>query len=104
MTFREQIYAITRNIPVGKVATYGQLARIAKKPRAARAIGAFMRTNPFAPEVPCHRVVAYDGSLNGYFGKTKLDTKRQMLEAEGVFFKGEKVDLRRSLWQNEDIS
>lgn len=102
MTFRENVYRITKQIPKGKVATYGQLAVLAGKPKAARAIGAFMRTNPLAPEVPCHRVVARDGALNGFFGQLKkLAEKRQMLEAEGVFFKGEKVDLEKSLWQNE---
>ncbi len=99
MTFRELVYQQTRRIPKGKVATYGQIARLAKKPKAARAVGVFMRTNPFAPEVPCHRVVAADGRLNGYFGLQKLDQKKQMLVAEGVIFKGERVDLSQSLWQ-----
>lgn len=99
MTFRDLVYQQTRRIPKGKVATYGQIARLAKKPKAARAIGVFMRTNPFAPEVPCHRVVAADGSLNGYFGLQKLSKKKEMLLAEGVCFKGEKVDLSKSLWQ-----
>ncbi len=99
MTFRDLVYQQTRRIPKGKVATYGQIARLAKKPKAARAVGVFMRANPFAPEVPCHRVVAADGSLNGYFGLQKLPKKKEMLLKEGVIFKGEKVDLSKSLWQ-----
>lgn len=99
MTFRELVYQETKKIPRGKVATYGQIARLALKPKAARAVGAFMRTNPFAPIVPCHRVVAADGSLNGYFGLQKLPKKKSMLLEEGVFFIGEKVDLSKSLWQ-----
>jgi O-6-methylguanine DNA methyltransferase len=99
MTFRELVYQETKKIPKGKVATYGQLARLVGRPKAARAVGIFMRTNPFAPIVPCHRVVAADGSLNGYFGLRKLPQKKQMLLKEGVVFAGEKVDLAKSLWQ-----
>jgi O-6-methylguanine DNA methyltransferase len=98
MTFREQIYALTKSIPKGKVATYGQLARLAGKPHASRAVGLFMRTNPYAPVVPCHRVVASDGSLHGYSGGDGLPTKKKMLISEGVAFTGEKVDLDRCLW------
>lgn len=99
MTFRELVYQETKKIPKGKVATYGQIARLASKPKAARAVGVFMRTNPFAPIVPCHRVVAADGSLNGFFGLQKLPQKKLMLLEEGVIFIGEKVDLSKSLWQ-----
>ncbi len=100
MTFRELVYQETSKIPRGKVATYGQIARLVGRPKAARAVGAFMRTNPFAPQVPCHRVVAADGSLRGYFGLKKLPTKRAKLVEEGVSFVGQKVDLEKSLWQN----
>lgn len=100
MTFRDLVYSLTKQIPKGKVATYGQLASLAGKPRAARAVGSLMRHNPEAPIVPCHRVVAADGSLNGYFGQSKLSQKKTMLLAEGVRFSGEKVDLSKSLWQN----
>lgn len=96
--FRETIYQFAQKIPRGKVATYGQLARLAGNPKAARAVGVFMRTNPDAPRIPCHRVVAADGSLNGYFGKSKLSTKRTMLLAEGVVFKKDRVDLKLSRW------
>lgn len=68
-TFKDTVYRLTRAIPKGKVATYGQLAKLAGRPNAARAIGAFMRTNPDAPRTPCHRVVASDGSLTGYSGE-----------------------------------
>ena len=62
MTFREKVYQITRQIPKGKVATYKQIAVLAGNPKAARAVGMCMRTNPDAPAVPCHRVVAADGA------------------------------------------
>ncbi len=98
MTFRDRVYQIAKKIPRGKVATYGQLARLSGKAGASRAIGLFMKTNPFAPRVPCHRVVSWDGSLTGYSGTGGVQAKREMLLQEGVFFKNNKVDLRRSQW------
>jgi O-6-methylguanine DNA methyltransferase len=97
-SFRDKIYDFTRQIPKGKVATYGQLAKLAGNPKAARAIGAFMKTNPDAPHTPCHRVVASDGSLTGYSGVGGIKKKKEMLISEGVKFRKEKVDLSLSLW------
>ncbi len=96
---REQVYKILKTIPAGKVVTYGQLAKLAGNPKAARAIGLYMRTNPDAPKTPCHRVVASDGSLHGYSGSGGVEQKRKMLIAEGVVFKKQqplKVDLHIS--------
>jgi methylated-DNA-[protein]-cysteine S-methyltransferase len=97
-SFKDKIYALTKQIPKGKVATYGRLAKLASHPKAARAVGMFMKKNPYAPIVPCHRVVASDGSLTGYSGKGGLATKEKMLKAEGVEFKGKKVNLEKSLF------
>lgn len=94
--FKEEVYRIVAEIPKGKVATYGQVARLAGNPKAARAVGYFMKVNPNAPVVPCHRVVAADGKLTGYSGVGGIKQKREMLEEEGVIFKGEKVDLKYS--------
>lgn len=96
--FKEKIYELTRAIPKGKVATYGQLAKLAGFPKAARAVGIYMRTNPDPPRTPCHRVVASDGSLTGYSGVGGVKAKRKMLEKEGVRFKSGKVDLTSSRW------
>lgn len=101
MDFKEKVYKICSSIPKGKVATYGQLARLAGKPKAARAVGGFMRTNPNAPIVPCHRVVAADGSLTGYSGVGGITKKKKMLIKEGVIFKKNKVDLSISRWKNK---
>lgn len=98
-SFRETVYDLTRRIPQGKVATYGQIAKLAGQPKAARAVGLFMRTNPDAPHTPCHRVVSSDGSLRGYSGGKGIVTKKEMLMKEGVAFKGNKVDLTIALWQ-----
>lgn len=96
--FKDKVYDITRQIPTGKVATYGQIAKLAGSPKAARAVGLFMKTNPDAPRTPCHRVVASDGKLTGYSGKDGVVGKKRMLTEEGVIFKNEKVDLTHSQW------
>lgn len=97
--FKTKVYKICRSIPKGKVATYGQLARLAGKLKAARAVGVFMKNNPDAPIVPCHRVVASDGSLTGYSGVGGIAQKKKMLIKEGVSFKNNKIDLSVSGWE-----
>ncbi|SRR5258708_7413351 len=96
--FKDKVYEITRQIPIGNVATYGQIASLAGSPRAARAVGLFMKTNPDAPHTPCHRVVASDGGLTGYSGPGGVAGKKRMLLTEEVTFKNEKVDLVTSKW------
>lgn len=89
MTFREKVYEIVRKIPKGRVMSYGQVAKMAGKPKAWRTVGMLMAKNPFIPEVPCHRVIAADGSLRGYSGKGGILAKGEMLLVEGVLFNGE---------------
>jgi O-6-methylguanine DNA methyltransferase len=98
MTFRDKVYVLIRTIPKGKVATYGQVAQLVGRPRAARAVGMCMRTNPDAPRTPCHRIVASDGRLTGYSAEGGVVKKRQMLAKEGVYFIGARVDLKTSQW------
>lgn len=100
MTFTDEVYTITRKIPKGKVATYGQIAKLAGSPKAARAVGLAMKMNPNAPVVPCHRVVGSDGKLTGYSGKDGVEGKRRMLVEEGVIFSEERVDLKVSQWES----
>ena len=97
-SFKDKIYQLARQIPKGKVATYGQLAEMAGSPGAARAVGMCMKTNPDAPHTPCHRVVASDGKLTGYPAGEGIKTKKQMLMDEGVFFLGDRVNLLKSQW------
>lgn len=97
-SFRDKIYHLARQIPKGKVATYGQLAEMAGSPGAARAVGMCMKTNPDAPRTPCHRVVAANGKLTGYSAGEGIKTKKQMLLDEGVKFTGDKVNLVASQW------
>lgn len=97
-TFREKVYEITKKIPKGKVATYGQIAQLAGATGAARAVGVCMKENSNAPATPCHRVVASDGSLRGYSAVGGLVKKHKMLLGEGVQFLGNKVNLSVSQW------
>ena len=86
--FRRQVYAALLEVPRGSVTTYGNLARRIGC-RSAQAVGQALRANPFAPAVPCHRVVASDGSLCGFCGAREgeeIVRKRRLLEAEGVQF------------------
>ena len=73
---------------------------MAGSPKAARAVGMCMRTNPDAPRTPCHRVVASDGRLTGYSAGDGVTTKKSMLLAEGVSFIGDRVDLKSSQWRS----
>lgn len=98
-TFKENVYQLIRQIPPGKVATYGQVAALVGSQGAARAVGMCMKMNPDAPRTPCHRIVASDGSLTGYSAGEGITTKKALLLKEGVVFKGNKVDLAISLWQ-----
>ncbi len=79
-SFEAQVLAVVRRIPSGRVATYGDVAELAGRPRAWRAVGTIMRTCR-APTVPCHRVIAAGGRLGGYSDPLR---KRQLLQAEGV--------------------
>ena len=99
ISFKTNVYKICRSIPKGKVATYGQLAKLAGKPKSARAVGTFMKNNPDAPLVPCHRVVASDGKLTGYSGIGGITQKKKMLLDEGVCFRNNRVDLSVSKWK-----
>lgn len=69
-------------IPYGEVRTYGGLARQTGRPKAARAVGNIMATNPIPIVIPCHRVIGSDGSLHGYGGG--LDIKARLLKMEGA--------------------
>jgi len=94
--FERRVLTIVRNIPVGRVATYGDVAKLAGKPRAARAVGNIMR-GCRRPDVPCHRVIAAGGRIGGYGGRELL--KRSLLAAEGITFAGLRVrELGRVRW------
>ncbi len=92
--FHERVLAAARRVPPGRVATYGDLAAAAGRPRAARAVGNIMR-EARAPGVPYHRIVAAGGRLGGYGGNEAL--KGALLRAEGVMVAGERIRNFRSV-------
>ena len=86
--FQKRVYCALMEVPFGNVITYGALGRRIGC-GSAQAVGQALRVNPFAPHVPCHRVVAADGSLCGFNGKREggqISKKRRLLESEGVAF------------------
>ena len=85
--FHQAVWKACSEIPKGQVRTYGWLARRIGRPGAARAVGRALGANPFAPVVPCHRVVGADGRLTGYSGEGGVATKRRLLLAEGALLK-----------------
>jgi len=89
MSFNEKVWALVARVPRGKVTTYGSVAE-ALGTQAYRAVGNAMNRNPFAPAVPCHRVVGSDRTLTGF--ATGLPKKQRLLRAEGVTMTGKKVD------------
>ena len=80
--FQRAVWSALRRIPAGATRSYAELARAIGRPRAVRAVGAANGANPLALFVPCHRVIASDGSLHGYGGG--LDRKRWLLAHEGA--------------------
>ena len=82
--FQMKVWAVLRSIPYGRVRSYGWVARKIGKPGAARAVGAACGANPVPLLVPCHRVVAGDGSMGGFSGG--LPNKRRLLKLEGIRF------------------
>ena len=100
MSFFENVYEAVQLIPRGKVATYGQIARMIGAPRSSRAVGYALHANPRPGVIPCHRVVNREGRLAPAFAFGGPEIQAQLLESEGVEV-GEDftVDLEKYLWQ-----
>ena len=86
MTTFERIYDVVRQIPKGKVATYGQVALLAGNPRWARVVGYALHQNPAPGIIPCHRVLNREGRVAASFAFGGGETQRELLEAEGIVF------------------
>ena len=82
--FQLKVWAYLRKIHRGTVRTYAQVAKDIGKPLAIRAVANAIGKNPYAPKIPCHRVIRSDGSLGGYSGKGGVKTKRFLLKKEGI--------------------
>jgi methylated-DNA-[protein]-cysteine S-methyltransferase len=86
--FHQRVYALARTIPPGETLTYGELARRLNEPGAARAVGQALGANPFAPVVPCHRVLAANGQAGGFSAGGGVQTKLRLLLIERARFDG----------------
>jgi len=98
MNFNQSVYAMTSLIPMGRVTTYGAIAKAIGSPRAARAVGNALGANTNPVVVPCHRVVRADGVLGGYSGGEGPTTKAKLLAREGVKVSAGRVNLDRYLF------
>ena len=82
--FQLKVWAYLKKIPRGSAKTYSQVAKSIGKPLAVRAVANAIGKNPYAPRIPCHRVIRSDGSLGGYSGKGGIKTKKLLLKREGI--------------------
>ena len=83
-SFQLKVWGYLRKIPRGSVRTYSQVAKSIGKSLAVRAVANAIGKNPYAPRIPCHRVIRSDGSLGGYSGKGGIKTKKLLLKKEGI--------------------
>ena len=82
--FQVKVWKYLKTIPKGKVITYKQLANAIKMPKAVRAVANACAKNPYAPKIPCHRVIRSDGGLGGYSGPGGIRKKIKLLRSEKV--------------------
>ena len=102
--FQKRVYAAAKRIPRGKVTTYKDLAR-AIDCRSSRAVGQALKRNPFAPDVPCHRVIHSDLTIGGFSGSLKgpkIEKKRILLLEEGVCFEGNRLSDPNNVYRFHD--
>ena len=82
--FQLKVWKYLKTIPKGTVKTYKQVATEIKRPKSARAVANACGKNPYAPKIPCHRVIRSDGGLGGYSGRGGIKTKMRLLRSEKV--------------------
>jgi len=97
--FQISVWRAMELIPRGKVTSYGAIAHYLGT-KAVRAVGSAVGKNPYAPEVPCHRVIRGDGKIGNYSGGEGTPTKIKLLTQEGIGIEGDKiVDFQKVFWQ-----
>ena len=94
----DRIYDVVKQIPKGRVATYGQVAAMAGNPRWARVVGYALHSNPDPEHIPCYRVVNRNGAVSKAFAFGGENVQIQLLEAEGIEVCGGRVDLTKYRW------
>ncbi len=100
MDFYNRVGVICRQIPYGKVATYGQIALLCQKPRNARQVGYALNQKVDGEDIPAHRVVNHQGYLSGAGAFEHLDLQKKLLEGEAVEVSQEqRVDLKKYGWK-----
>ena len=82
--FQLKVWKYLKKIPKGQIRTYSDVAKAINKQKSIRAVANAIGKNPYAPKIPCHRVIRSDGSLGGYSGKGGINTKRKLLKSEGI--------------------
>ena len=99
--FFDRVYDLVRQVPEGRVVSYGQVAALVGEPRKARFVGFAMHSSPgMAGGVPCHRVVFKDGSLAPGFAFGGTEVQHDLLESEGIVFLPDgRVDMRQCQWE-----
>ena len=90
-SLNDKVYEFVKNIPRGKVATYGQIALHLGNRNFARAVGNILHSNPDPEHIPCHRVVNSHGQLSRSYAFGGIEAQRRLLESEGVVFKNNLV-------------
>jgi len=99
LQLNEIIWQIVSSIPKGKVATYGQIAKLAGFPSHARYVGATLKSLPRGSKLPWYRVVNAKGEISFPLNGDAYHRQRLLLESEGIDFNGVKISLRHYLWQ-----
>lgn len=100
-SFREDVYAVVRQIPAGRVATYGTVAALAGHPGAARAVGNALHVNPYPELIPCFRVVNSEGFLSGSFAFGGPFRQKELLQDDGVEVANLRVNLAQYAWRGD---
>ena len=95
----EKVYEVVKQIPKGKVATYGQVAALAGNPRWARVVGYALHVNPDPDGIPCYRVVNREGRLSDAFAFGGVNQQKVLLEADGIEVEDNHVDLEIYQWR-----
>ena len=90
-SLNDKVYEFVKDIPRGKVATYGQIALYLGNRNCARVVGNILHNNPNPEHIPCHRVVNAQGKLSRSYAFGGIDAQRRLLESEGVVFKNDQV-------------
>lgn len=96
-SFPQRVYKLTSLIPKGLVSTYSVIAKALNNPKAARAVGNALNKNPYAPKVPCHRVIRSNGEVGGFANGT--NKKIAILKKEGIIISKGKIDLNKYLYE-----